>query len=160
MLVADDNPVSQAMAVLALEAQGHEVVQASDGETVLQLVAEPCHQAFVRQQRIHVTVSVRGWRRMRCGRQHQQESRNATDHGGEGSGVELRSQAKKGLQAIDSVEISDTWRDCVRRRCLHFVCNPIRVPVWFCGQSTHLSSTSGAPPGVLLSENAVPARQN
>lgn len=40
VLVADDNPVSQAMAVLALEGQGHEVVQAADGETVLQLVAE------------------------------------------------------------------------------------------------------------------------
>lgn len=40
VLVADDNPVSQAMAVLALEGQGHEVVQAEDGETVLQLVAE------------------------------------------------------------------------------------------------------------------------
>ncbi len=40
VLVADDNPVSQAMAVLALEGQGHEVVQAEDGETVLQLVSE------------------------------------------------------------------------------------------------------------------------
>lgn len=40
VLVADDNPVSQAMAVLALEGQGHEVMQAADGETVLQMVAE------------------------------------------------------------------------------------------------------------------------
>ncbi|MFN8610978.1 MAG: response regulator [Vulcanimicrobiota bacterium] len=43
VLVADDNPVSQAMAVLALEEQGHEVRLAADGDTVLQMVRE---QAF------------------------------------------------------------------------------------------------------------------
>ena len=43
VLVADDNPVSQAMAVLALEEQGHEVRLAADGDSVLQMVRE---QAF------------------------------------------------------------------------------------------------------------------
>ncbi|MBS2035140.1 response regulator [bacterium] len=43
VLVADDNPVSQAMAVLALEEQGHEVRLAGDGDSVLQMVRE---QAF------------------------------------------------------------------------------------------------------------------
>ena len=40
VLVADDNPVSQAMAVLALEEQGHEVALAASGEAVLELVKE------------------------------------------------------------------------------------------------------------------------
>jgi CheY-like chemotaxis protein len=43
VLVADDNPVSQAMAVLALEEQGHEVRLAANGDSVLQMVGE---QAF------------------------------------------------------------------------------------------------------------------
>lgn len=40
ILVADDNPVSRAMAVLVLEEQGHELALAEDGEQVLDLLKE------------------------------------------------------------------------------------------------------------------------